>query len=130
MMAKEYDPKPVQLCLPLGDPMLANVKYTLPARFTLDTKTWSGTPFVKDDTLVPGVPYVVPSNHSFYSYDTLPMPTAYPGQEPTEWLSACRTVPVRLGQDQYRCANCGHVWDVDEARPPCEYSAPTQEPDT
>jgi hypothetical protein len=29
-------------------------------------------------------------------------------------------VPTRHTQDQYRCAYCGLVWDIDEPRPPCD----------
>lgn len=37
----------------------------------------------------------------------------------TEPLKPCQWVSQRLSQDQFRCAQCGVVWDVDEARPAC-----------
>lgn len=32
----------------------------------------------------------------------------------------CADAATRYGQDQYRCTQCGMIWDVDEPRPPCQ----------
>jgi hypothetical protein len=35
-------------------------------------------------------------------------------------------LPMRLGQDQYRCTKCTMVWDTNELHPPCPMKGETQ----
>ena len=93
MMAKEYEGKPVQLCLPLGEPIPVN--YSLPAEYRDRLERDLKTALFSDYT-----PALV-ENTFLARLD-------------------CKTVPVRYGQDQYRCSFCGMVWDTDEERPPCQ----------
>lgn len=46
---------------------------------------------------------------------------------PTPITQTCNTYPIRLGQDQYRCADCGIVWDINEKRPPCPKTEQSRE---
>lgn len=48
-----------------------------------------------------------------------------PGYNPDGLASIALKCPYMAGrhtQDQYRCAECGRVWDIDEERPPCKFT--------
>lgn len=56
-------------------------------------------------------------------YPTLDMETYSRVPLEIDHTDICKFTPLRMGQDQYRCNECGLVWDVDEPRPACKDTA-------